>query len=312
MINRIELLHASLLCDEGKLQELTRWLRAMDRPNGWHYDLDHIWTLHELATAGIKPGATIVDAGAGQGIMQYVLAARGYNVISLDFSPRTPPARTRGIFRIVGEGDAVITYKHSYMTFINYGTTPAEGLGKRLTLRKLRKIPELPGRFFRTARSYFSHLRERFLRNHDQYGQITYVRAPFHDVPLESGSADAVISISAIEHADIQLFDSNIKSLLRLLKPGAPMLLTTSATPEQQSTYDRKVSGWCFSRSSLADYFPGSEIQFDAAACARSLLDSKTFMRRLDPYYYLDPQSPFYKKQFTRLPYLPVAIKIIK
>jgi len=312
MANEIRLLHASLLRDEKKLEELTRWLRVMNRPNGWHYDLDHIWILDELEKAGIQPGATIVDAGAGQGIMQYLLAARGYNVISLDFSPRTPPGRSRGIFKVRGEGDAAITYQHPYMRFINYGTSQAGGLAKRLTLQKLRKLPELPGRFYRRALSYIWYLRERFLGDHRKYGQITYVRAPFHDVPLESSIADAVISVSAIEHADIELFDSSVKSLLRLLKPGAPMLLTTSATNEDKNTYDRKVSGWCFSRAALAAYFPASDMEFDAATCARSLLNSQTFMRRLDPYYYLDSESPFYKKQFTAFPYLPVVVKMVK
>jgi len=94
----IQLLNASLLADEKTLEELSYWLGVMNRPNGWHYDLDHIWILSELEKAGIKPGATILDAGAGQGVLQYLLASRGYNVISLDFSPRRIPNRTVGIF----------------------------------------------------------------------------------------------------------------------------------------------------------------------------------------------------------------------
>jgi hypothetical protein len=312
MANEIKLLDASLLSDEKKLKELTKWLRVMNRPNGWHYDLDHIWILDELENAGIKPGATIIDAGAGQGIMQYLLAARGYNIISLDFSPRTPPVRSQGIFKVLGEGNATINYQHSYMKFISYGTSRLDGLIKRLTLQKLKKIPELPGRFYRRALSYAWYLRERFLSDHKKYGQIRFVRAPFHDVPLESGIADAVISVSAIEHADIELFDSNIKSLLRLMKVGSPMLMTTAATKEQKNSYDNQVEGWCFSRSALANYLPGSVIQFDAESCAQSLLNSKTFMDRLDPYYYQNPESPLYKKCFNTFPYLPVALKINK
>jgi hypothetical protein len=312
MANEIKLLDASLLSDEKKLKELTKWLRVMNRPNGWHYDLDHIWILDELENAGIKPGATIIDAGAGQGIMQYLLAARGYKIISLDFSPRKPPDRAHGIFEVFGEGDSAINYQHPYMKFISYGTNRLDGLIKRLTLQKLKKLPELPGRFYRRALSYTWYLRERFLGDHREYGQISYIRAPFHEVPLESGIADAVISVSAIEHADIELFNSNIKSLLRLMKKGAPMLMTTSATKEQKNSYDKKVEGWCFSRSALADYFPGYVIEFNAESCERSLLNSKTFMDRLDPYYYLDPESPLYKKSFDSFPYLPVALKINK
>jgi ubiquinone/menaquinone biosynthesis C-methylase UbiE len=312
MTNEIKLLDALLLKDEKKLRELTRWLRVMNRPNGWHYDLDHIWILNQLEMSGIKPGSVIIDAGAGQGIMQYLLASRGYKVISLDFSPRNPPARSRGIFEVKGEGAAAIDYQHSYMKFINYGTSQLGGWTKQLSLQKIRKLPELPGRFFRKSLSYFWYLNERFLGDHSNYCEIKFVRAPFHDIPLESEVADAVISVSAIEHADIELFDSNIKSLLRLLKPGAPMLLTTSATTEDKNTYDQKVSGWCFSRSALGAFFPDCKIDFNTESCISSLLNSQTFMSRLDPYYYQDSMSPFYKKKFTSFPYLPVSVKVIK
>lgn len=312
MANEIKLLHASLLDDREKLKELTYWLRVLNRPNGWHYDLDHIWLLDELEKAGIRPGASIVDAGAGQGIMQYLLAARGYSVISLDFSPRTPPARSHGIFDISGEGDAEIGYQHPYMKFINYGTGQPGSLVKRLSFRKLKKIPELPGRAIRRLVSYSWYFRERFMGNHSNYGKITYVRAPFHDVPLQTEIADAVISVSAIEHADIGLFDKNVNELTRLLKPGAPLLLTTSATASRENTYDEKVEGWCFSRSALAAYFPNSEIEFDAEGCARSLLNSSTFIGRLDPYYYLDEGSFCYRRRIDAFPYLPVAVQIVK
>ncbi len=312
MPEQIKLLQASLLGDKKKLKELTHWLRIMNRPNGWHYDLDHIWILEELEKAGIYPGATIVDAGAGQGVMQYLLAARGYNVISLDFSLRTPHPRARGIFKIKGDGDTEIPYKHPYMKFITYGVNRSGSLLKRLTFQKLRKLPELPQRIVRNTRSYVSYLCERLFRQHGNFGVITYVRAPFHDVPLEPGIADAVISVSAIEHADIDLFDNNIKSLLQLLKPEAPLLLTTSATSEENNTYDHIVEGWCYSRTALSKYFPGIELDFDAVACAQSLFDSKTFMRRLDSYYYLNPESPFFKKRFTVFPYLPLAVKLFK
>lgn len=312
MASEIKLLHASLLDDREKLKEPTYWLRVLNRPNGWHYDLDHIWILDELERAGIRPGASIVDAGAGQGIMQYLLAARGYNVISLDFSPRIPPARSRGIFDISGNGEAEIRYQHPYMKFINYGTSQPGSLVTRLSFKKLKKIPELPGRAIRRLVSYGWYFRERFLGNHSNYGKITYVRAPFHDVPLQTESADAVISVSAIEHADIGLFDRNVNELTRLLKPGAPLLLTTSATASKENTYDEKVEGWCFSRSALAAFFPNSKIEFDAEGCARSLLNSSTFICRLDPYYYLDQGSFCYSKRILAFPYLPIAVKIVK
>ena len=66
MTAELTLLDASLLNDSDKLAEISHWLKVMNRPNGWHYDLDHIWILRELEAAGILPGSTILDAGAGE------------------------------------------------------------------------------------------------------------------------------------------------------------------------------------------------------------------------------------------------------
>ena len=43
MIDELRLLGASLLNDSDKLAEISHWLKVMNRPNGWHYDLDHIF-----------------------------------------------------------------------------------------------------------------------------------------------------------------------------------------------------------------------------------------------------------------------------
>lgn len=305
MRGKIRLLDASLLADKRKLEELSYWFSVMNRPNGWHYDLDHIWILSELEKADIKPGATIVDAGAGQGILQYLLASRGYNVISLDFSPRTIPRRTLGIFSIKGDGNAPIHYKHSYMEVIKYDGSKNTALLKKFSTEKLKKIPAYLGR---NIRSRILWLKERFFVNHEKYGHITYVRAPFHKTSLDDAIADAVVSVSAIEHADINLFRENIDSLARLLKPGSPMLLTTSAIKDEGSSYNETVAGWCFSRNNITELLPTCHIEFDGDACEKSLLNSAEFISRIDPYYFQKGQL-FYARNFSALPYLPLCIK---
>jgi len=301
----VTLLDASLMADEKKLKELSYWFSVLNRPNGWHYDLDHIWILSELEKSGIKPGATIVDAGAGQGILQYLLASRGYNVVSLDFSPRIIPNRTLGIFTIKGDGSASIEYEHSYMNVINYGGSTTTRLFKKFSLENLKKIPAY---IIRNAWSRLLWLKERFLVSHEQYGNIRYIRAPFHEVPLDNAVADAVVSVSAIEHADLELFRENIDSLAHLLKPGAPMLLTTSATKDEDSTYNDTVAGWSFSSKHISELLPDCSITFDGDACEQAMLNSSKFIERIDPYYFQKGQL-FYSKNFSSLPYLPLAIK---
>jgi ubiquinone/menaquinone biosynthesis C-methylase UbiE len=312
MNSKIKLLCSELLNDKQKLNKISYWLKVLNRPNGWHYDLDQIWILHELEVAGIKPGATIVDAGAGQGVMQYLLASYGYNIISLDFSPRTVPARSVGIFDINGAGDEKIEYEHPYMKFISYGDDQTNTLLGRLKFSSLKKLPYILFRIYRAIISFFYYIFERFSKKHNDYGKITYLRAPFHEIPLESNSVDAVISISAIEHADIEVFDNNISELLRVLRDGSPFLLTTSATKEKENIYLKKCEGWCFSLDSLKKYFDGADVEFDTENCESSLLKSNILINRLDPYYYHDRESFCFKKKLSSLPYLPVAIKVIK
>ena len=91
----------------------------MNRPQGWHYDMDIIWLLNELDNAGIKQGATILDAGAGMGITQFILASRGYNILSLDFSPRSKPL-AEGIFDIKVLDQKKLDYQHDYIGFVDY------------------------------------------------------------------------------------------------------------------------------------------------------------------------------------------------
>ena len=127
-----------------------------------------IWTisgsLRELEAAGILPGSTILDAGAGQGIMQFLLAARGYQVISLDFSSRSVPIRSRGIFDIRGSGEASLDYKHPYMDFISYDGGGMRKWGSRLDLADLTKLLRLPRRFLRDITSLHCYLIERFFQ----------------------------------------------------------------------------------------------------------------------------------------------------
>lgn len=315
-MNKIKLLDASLFEYKEKLNELTYWLRVMNRPNGWHYDLDHIWILNELEKAGIKRGATVLDAGAGQGIMQYLLASRGINVISLDFSPRAFHPRTKGIFDIRGDGDKSINYKHGYMDFITYGDSHKKNMNLNIGyyINKLKNVGFLNSikKALRNLRSYAYYLHERFLNGHDAYGEITFLRMPFHEMNSLDKKVDAVISVSAIEHADINLFRDNVESMLSVLKPSGVLLLTTSATDFIDNNFHEKSQGWCFSKNQLREFLGECDVEFDMEKCKSSLLESKVLRKRLEPYYYKDEDSFCFDKKIVSFPYFPVSVKIVK
>lgn len=83
---QIEILSVSLLNSERALvEEMRRVSEELGIGLGWHYLLDLSWAAHMLQAG---PGNYVMDAGAGTGVMQWWLAARGVNVLSVDLSSR--------------------------------------------------------------------------------------------------------------------------------------------------------------------------------------------------------------------------------
>jgi 2-polyprenyl-3-methyl-5-hydroxy-6-metoxy-1,4-benzoquinol methylase len=58
---------------------------------GWRYILDITWILKEIDNLNLSRGSLVMDAGAGNGVLQFILAGQGYNVVSVDFFQETSP-----------------------------------------------------------------------------------------------------------------------------------------------------------------------------------------------------------------------------
>ena len=321
-IDSIELLSPELLTDYSKLSKIDHWLKVMNRPQGWHYDMDIIWLLKGLEDAGIKKGDTILDAGAGMGITQFVLAAKGYNVISLDFSPRSNPHLAEGIFEIeVNEQDS-LDYKHDYIGFVKYDSSlSVEGDIKSPGLYK--KICNVVGRgpwymlsrikqLLQNKQNKQVNINEKSM-DHTGFGKIKFIRAAFHDMPLDDQEVDALVSVSAIEHADPKLMEQNINEMKRVVKKGKPLLITTSATGKNKDWFHEKTQGWCFSKETLIEIIGANlQYEFDPELAEEKILSSENWRKRIDPYYVNDSESEFYQRKIEFLPYLPVGLKIIR
>jgi len=320
-LKSIILLSPDLLEDRSKLKEIDHWLRVMNRPQGWHYDMDIIWILNALEEQGVVRGSTILDAGAGMGITQFILAARGYDVISLDFSPRTFPKRSEGIFKVELGPQNRLEYKHDYMEFINYGNksfNQENVVETRFFKRSLNALSRGTGyiysrlhsrlaKFCNQVYNYFEKARD-----HSEFGKIKFIRAPFHKIPIEDETVDALVSVSAIEHADPELWMKSMLEMQRVVKKGHPLLITTSASNRGEDWFHEKTQGWCFSKKTLQKLLGNRKsISFDIQSIEKKILKSKIWRKRIDAYYSDDPKSEFYRRKLDHLPYLPVGLKII-
>jgi len=308
------LLDSKILENSKELKLIDYWLKVLNRPQGWHYDLDIVWILKELEKNKVYKGSTILDAGAGLGITQFILASLGYNVISLDFSDRVIPKYAKRIFNIEKIKNDAFNYEHDYINFVTYTTEQRvekiEESNRNNVLFKLKnKFINLYFKF----RNYFYFVNE-LTKSHKDYGKITFIRDAFHKIHLNDNTVDAVVSVSAIEHADRSLLKDNLNEFRRVVKVDGPILISTSANNETQlDSFHKKTKGICFSKKSISDF--GYNLifkEFDYKFVESKLLNDDLFINRIDRYYSQDPDSEFYKKRMKKFPYLPVGIMIFK
>src|SRR5690349_24468130 len=85
--DKIELISPAILPQHRQLaNELKSMNGNLALSSGWHYILDWLWILEQMESVD---GKIILDAGAGIGFLQWYLADKGANIISVDRSDRT-------------------------------------------------------------------------------------------------------------------------------------------------------------------------------------------------------------------------------
>lgn len=327
---KIELLSISLLEEKTKLKEIDRWLNVLNRPNGWHYDLDIIWTLMKIEDMKLPKGSTILDVGGGLGITQYILASRGYNIISLDFAQRKIQKFSKVIFDVVVNNSQFTKIQHDYMDFMKY--EHSEKNSKSLFNKISTKIINNPSRgkyiiektnklisnpiysmylVVNYVRKIFNlhYVMERYFHRHNQYGKITFLRGSFNSIPLDNESIDCAISISAFEHNTYADMQASVIEFMRVLKNKSFLLLTTSAAKEKD-WYFEAPKGWNLTSATLGDWFEinKANIEFDYDKAMFDLANCKTIAKRISPLYKYSSKNGLPHGKIQDAKYCPVGI----
>jgi len=233
----LQILSASLLEECRDIVEAMRETsETLGLGLGWHYLLDLAWAARELQPT---PGLLVLDAGAGLGAMQWWLADHGATVVSIDRKRRTQlPYLHRKLYPVQGlrEGD----------------------LSPSSRLAALRAF--LPSRYPRLWKQYPAKLRAAFRtlsvdsKTHGK-GTIYIYNEDLRSLPeVASNSADAVVSISALEHNHPQELRDVVSELMRVLKPGGPLVATLAAARDKD-WYHEPSGGWCYTEQSLRNLF---------------------------------------------------------
>ncbi|MBU4379832.1 MAG: class I SAM-dependent methyltransferase [Proteobacteria bacterium] len=202
-------------------QEVLDAVRRFDVSIGWHYILDFIWLLEGVET--LPPGSTILDAGAGHGLMQMLLAARGHKVLSIDYSPRIPfdSYRAKASIRVLSRSG----FDEAYLERVR-----ARGMDAGVSDEPLAVLAE-------------------------KGVDIVYWRADISDLsPLPNECVDAVVSVSALEHNSKEKLLTCCSELERVLKPGGTMHVTVCGS-DREEWFHEPSKGWCYPEKSLIEYF---------------------------------------------------------
>jgi len=242
----IEILPVSLLEKNRPLVDELRWLaRKLGLDFGWHYLLDLTWIISHL---GAAQGQTIIDAGAGVGVMQWYLAEHGGYVISIDRASRA---------------DIPLRFRKRYHVKKKVETQP---LNEPLAamLNHLHRLPGFAGKV-------------KFLWR-ELESAITFTEAPgrvdIYDCDLAqleaipSNSVDSIVAVSAMEHNQPQALEAVVVELLRCLKPGGQLLATLGAAPDRD-WFHEPSKGWNYTEASLRRIFqisadaPSNYAQYD-------------------------------------------------
>ncbi|HWQ84622.1 MAG TPA: methyltransferase domain-containing protein, partial [Anaerolineales bacterium] len=197
---------------------------------GWHYLLDWTWILSQL---GPVKGKRILDAGAGTGLLQWYLARQGAEVLSVDrLSRANLPVRFRARFDV-------------------QGLRPEDLIPLKQQLQQNWASKEkLPARLSRQGRSFLS-LAQLGTRS----GKVRIYNQDLKTLSdIATDSVDGVVAVSALEHNEPEGLIEVVKELMRVLKPGAPLLATLVASAEQD-WWHAPSSAWCYSAGSLRRIF---------------------------------------------------------
>jgi SAM-dependent methyltransferase len=236
---KIEILPVQLLDSEKlRVTELKDLARRLNLEFGWHYLLDLVWILGGLDTGADQ---RIMDAGAGIGVMQWYLAEQGVQVVSVDRDSRAYlPARFRRMFRVEGLRSEDLS---------PLGQKPVSDR-KDLT---------------RSARSAIKRIKESsenlFTRSskHNKPGSVLIYNKDLKDLSdIPDNLLDAVVAVSSLEHNSADDLRLVVMELMRVLKPGSPLLATLGAAKDVD-WFHEPSKGWCYSEQSLRRAFDFSE-----------------------------------------------------
>ena len=236
--DRIEILSTDLL-DRHRptVEEFRALARRLRIGLGWHYLLDLSWTAAAIGSSGSDD--RVLDAGAGTGVIQWWLAGRGIDVISVDRRSRSNLAtRFRQQYPVQG--------------------WRTEDLGPAPSRDMREVMPSVsPRRWHDYPQKLAAALREWTGRNSMVAGSgsvFIYNQGLESMQDIVDDSVDDIVSISSLEHNSPAGLRTVVAELIRILKPGGRIIATLGAAKDEDWLHEPS-HGWCYTEATLREIF---------------------------------------------------------
>jgi glycosyltransferase involved in cell wall biosynthesis/SAM-dependent methyltransferase len=315
--SKIEILSLDLFKSLKSEMAIVESLRGqLDTGIGWHYYLDLAWIIRQVER--LPRGSVILDAGAGTGLTQFLLAELGFNVISVDFATRQfPPAistRYSEIMHVVNDQSIVFDNEYTRHLASTYNAKHGEPANIAHTFGS----PEDLASFVQRTRLRGDQRADHGLFHRDvvhQCGRIYLYKADLRDMKLiRSGLVDGVVSVSSLEHNDHAGVDACMRELRRVAKPGGLFAITVGGSLGDDWFHEQS-RGWCYSEGSLKKLF-GLPIDVVSNYGEKDRLfdelrkEQNELHKRLAPFYFQSGNNgmPWGKWEPA---YLPVGVTLI-
>jgi SAM-dependent methyltransferase len=231
---KIELIGVDILDRQRPLvEELKTLAKSLGIALGWHYLLDLSWIISQL---DVTPGTKVVDAGAGIGLMQWYLAGKGVEVISIDRASRLDlPLRLRANYKVKGMLNSDL--KPAFITLVD-------------NFRNSSPFTEKAKGLLRDA---YWVLNSGIMKK--PAGSVTIYRHDLNSLDeLADASVGAVVAVSSLEHNPPDELPGVVNELMRVIKPGGALLASLGAA-QNQDWFHEPSKGWCYTAQTLCTKF---------------------------------------------------------
>jgi ubiquinone/menaquinone biosynthesis C-methylase UbiE len=232
--DRLEILSTDLLDEQREIVlELKQIAKLMLREFGWHYLLDLAWIISHLDLDRLE---TAMDAGAGLGVMQWYLATKGIDVLSVDRMDRSHlPVHFRKRFKLQGLRPQDLAPGSA--TFSSVLSSPGS------FSKKIKRV----------GHDQLSQLRRTAID--PSFGTVTFYHQDLQHMPeLPDNIFDTIVAVSALEHNPPETLPAVVDELMRVLKPGGKLVATLSTMGDEDG-YHEPSAGWTYSEASMKRIF---------------------------------------------------------